>query len=197
MVAGIPDQAGHDAVAVQGRAEIVGADEEILAPLLLGEHMARSSGVKLERPREKIGRLRQDVMVAADPDNPSDPLEFMESSGHLRKGCGRQTQGAGDGGGRHGLLADQSQDPVLEFPLLRSACPGHSNLLAGFFAAGLRLGTGGGGCLGLSAEIRPNGTALGVLGHASPSASFGRGQTRKCLSRPMRGRDFPDEIPLF
>jgi hypothetical protein len=74
MVTGIADQTRHHTVAVQSSTEIIGTDKEILAPLFLGEHMARSPGMKLKRSGEKIGGLRQNVMVTADTDDPSAPL---------------------------------------------------------------------------------------------------------------------------
>jgi hypothetical protein len=77
MVTGIADQTRHHTVAVQSRTKIVGTNEEILAPLLLGEHMPRPTCMELKRSREKIGGLRQNVMVTADPDDPSAPLQIL------------------------------------------------------------------------------------------------------------------------
>lgn len=79
--------------------------------------MSRSPGMELERPREKIGDLRQDVVVAADTDDPPAPLQIVQPSGHFRKGGGRKLQGTGDGGRRHGFPAHEGKNQVFKPPI--------------------------------------------------------------------------------
>jgi hypothetical protein len=83
MEAGLMDESRHDAVAVQGGAEIVGGDKKVLAPLLIRQHMARSTRVDLKLSGEEIGCLGQDVMIAPNPHDPS--LALQESQRPVEK----------------------------------------------------------------------------------------------------------------
>ena len=47
MVTGLLDQTGHNAVSIEGGAEIIPRDEEILPTLVIGQHVTGSAGVDL------------------------------------------------------------------------------------------------------------------------------------------------------
>jgi hypothetical protein len=69
VIAGLLDQARHDAVAVECGVQVMGCDEEVLATLLLGEDVAGAARVELELAGEKVGRFWQDEMIHPHADN--------------------------------------------------------------------------------------------------------------------------------
>ena len=75
MVTGLLDETGHDAVAIQRGAEVISRDEEILAALIIGQHVSGAARMDLELPGEEIGGLRKDEVIAADTNDP--PLAFQ------------------------------------------------------------------------------------------------------------------------
>ena len=63
MITGITDQTGHNFVTMQGGAEMIAGDEEILAPLLLGQDMTGAARMNLKLSGKEIRCLRDDIVI--------------------------------------------------------------------------------------------------------------------------------------
>ena len=71
VVAGVTDEAGDHPVSVQRRAQVGCRDEEVLASLLLGEHVSGASSVQLQLAGEEVRSLGDDEVVAPHTHDPA------------------------------------------------------------------------------------------------------------------------------
>jgi hypothetical protein len=75
MEAGLLDQTGNHTVAVQRGSEVFSGDKEILATLLLSQHMPGTPRMDLKLPGEEIRCPRKNEMILPDADDPTLTLQ--------------------------------------------------------------------------------------------------------------------------
>ena len=132
MVAGLLDKTSHDAVSVEGGAEVVRRDEKILPALVVGQHVAGATRMDLKLTGEEIRRLREDEVITAYADDTTLALEGRQNLLQVRKSFPVELQPAGNGGQGQSLLPQHGENP----PDQRGVRPG--SLFVAAFAGGLR-----------------------------------------------------------
>jgi hypothetical protein len=143
MIACIPDQACHDTVAVQRGSQIIGRDEEILAALIFGKDVARSSRVELKFSGEEVRCLGNNEVIPSDTDNPTFTLHQGKGLLHQFLILTLQMQDPGNRRGLQRVALQAIEDIVGEGALLFSQAV--DSALIPFSWGGGCTSSGGGG----------------------------------------------------
>ena len=112
VITGLLDQPSDHAVAVECGVQVVGCDEEIFAPLLLGEDVAGAPCVELELAGEKVGRFRQDEMIDPHADDAPRTLQGSQCLVEEVEVFLMHPHGLDDGRGLQGSLFQHAQNRI-------------------------------------------------------------------------------------